>query len=184
MTRRLLAVALLATIMVMSVLVSPSQASGLPGKKKWLKDTHSAMSGSRAYIRERVQRGGTRLAVNFDIDNTALASRYSSGSAVPVVLRFAKYASSLGVRLVFNTGRNENGLARAVEELRRAGYPVTAICGHRKGEPLRTSKQRCRQRFVDDGYTIIANVGNRSTDFVGGNYERAFRLPNYHNRLA
>ncbi|MCW2712641.1 MAG: hypothetical protein JWP24_2835, partial [Marmoricola sp.] len=50
MSRRLLAVALLATIMVMSVLVSPSQASGLPGKKKWLKDTRSAMSGSRAYV--------------------------------------------------------------------------------------------------------------------------------------
>ena len=31
---------------------------------------------------------------------------------------------------------------------------------------------------------IIANVGNRCTDFVGGDYERAYRLPNYGNRLG
>ena len=49
---------------------------------------------------------------------------------------------------------------------------------------MTTSKQRCRQEFVAKGYTIIANVGNRSTDFVGKNYERAFKLPNYGNRLG
>lgn len=184
MSRRFFTAALLATILVMSVLASPTQAGGLPGKRKWLQDTRSAMHGSRAFVSRRVEQGGTRLAVNFDIDNTALASKYNQRKAVPVVLRFAIYANSLGVKLLFNTGRNENDLAVAVAELRRAGYPVTAICGHRHGEPLATSKQRCRQQFVDDGYTIIANVGNRSTDFVGGNYERPFRLPSYGNRLA
>ncbi len=184
MTRRLLTVALLATIMVMSVLVAPGQAAGVPGKKKWLTDTRQAMSGSRAYVRDRVKRGGTGLAVNFDIDNTALASKYSPGRAVPAVLRFARYADSLGVKLVFNTGRNENDLTAAVDQLRRAGYPVAAICGHRRGEPLKTSKQRCRQIYVNAGYTIIANVGNRQTDFIGGNYERAYRLPSYGNKLA
>jgi hypothetical protein len=183
-SRRFFTVALLATIMVVSALVAPAGAGGLPGKKKWLKDTRQAMYGSRAYVGDRVAQGGTKLAVNFDIDNTALASKYKRGKAVPVVLRFARYANSLGVKLLFNTGRNENDLSQAVAELRRAGYPVTAICGHKKGEPLARSKQRCRQQFVDDGYTIIANIGNRSTDFVGGNYERAFRLPNYGNRLA
>lgn len=184
MTRRLLVVALLTGLLVMSVLVPPGQAAGVPGRQKWLEDTRQAMTGSRAYVRDRVRQGGTGLAVNFDIDNTALASKYSPGRAVPVVLRFARYADSLGVKLVFNTGRNESDLAAAVDQLRRAGYPVAAICGHRKGEALRTSKQRCRQKFVDAGYTIIANVGNRSTDFVGGNYEMAYRLPNYRNRLA
>ena len=38
--------------------------------------------------------------------------------------------------------------------------------------------------YVDRGFTIIANVGNRSTDFVGKNYERAFKLPSYGNRLG
>ncbi len=45
-------------------------------------------------------------------------------------------------------------------------------------------KERCRSTYVAQGYTIIANVGNHSTDFTGGDYERAYRLPNYHNRLG
>jgi hypothetical protein len=64
------------------------------------------------------------------------------------------------------------------------GYRFAEMCGRYQGESLTSSKQRCRQRFVDEGYTIIANVGNRSTDFVGGNYERAFKLPSYSNRLG
>jgi predicted secreted acid phosphatase len=182
-SRRLFAVALLATILVMSVLVTPSQAAA-PGKKKWLKDTRAAMYGSRAYIDSRVKPGDTKLVINLDIDNTSLATYYDRGHPVPVVLRFAKYANSKGVHVYFNTGRNESDLAQAVAGLRRSGYPVSSICGRRSGETLRSSKQRCRQQVVDRGYTIIANVGNRSTDFVGGNYERAFKLPNYGNRLG
>jgi hypothetical protein len=68
--------------------------------------------------------------------------------------------------------------------LRAAGFTVTAICGRASSEEgLSHSKQRCRRHFVRHGYTIIANVGNRSTDFTGGNYERAFRLRNYGNQL-
>lgn len=183
MTRRLFSVALLTTILVLSVLVAPSQASA-PGKRKWLKDTRAAMYGSRAYIDSRVTPGQTRLVVNLDIDNTSLATYYRRGKAVPVVLRFARYASSRGVHVYFNTGRYEADLNRAVAGLRRNGYPVSSICGRRPGESLTTSKQRCRQQVVDRGYTIIANVGNRSTDFEGGNYERAFTLPSYGDRLG
>lgn len=180
--RRPLTVALLAMVVLMSVLAAPAEA-GPPGKKKWLKDTRSAMSGSRAFVDRRVQRGGGRLAVNLDIDNTSLATYYKSRGAVPVVLRFAKFAHRRGVAVVFNTGRDENALAKPLAWLRAAGYPVAAICGRRTGEDLAASKQRCRQQYADAGYTIIANVGNRRTDFVGGNYERAFRLPNYGNRF-
>ena len=40
------------------------------------------------------------------------------------------------------------------------------------------------QIFKKEGYTLIANVGNNDTDFVGDGYERAYRLPNYGNRLG
>ena len=47
------------------------------------------------------------------------------------------------------------------------------------------SKRRCRAQFIARGYTLIANVGNRSTDFVGPrNYGRRFDLPDYGNRLS
>jgi hypothetical protein len=181
--RKLFTVMLLATVMVMSVLVAPSEAA-VPSKKKWLKDTRSAMYGSRAYVNQRVKQGGGKLAVNFDIDNTSLATYYSPRKAVPVVLRFAKYANSKGIALVFNTGRTEKDIAKPLAWLRKAGYPVAGICARRTGESLVKGKQRCRQQYVDAGYTIIANVGNRSTDFVGTNYERAFKLPNYGNKLG
>jgi len=181
--RRLFSVALLATILVMSVLVAPSQAAA-PGKKKWLKDARAAMYGSRAYIDARVKPGDTKLVINLDIDNTSLATYYRRGKAVPVVRRFARYANSKGVHVYFNTGRHQKDLGQAVAGLRRNGFPVSGICGRLSGESLSSSKQRCRQQVVNRGYTIIANVGNRSTDFVGGNYERAFKLPNYGNRLG
>jgi hypothetical protein len=183
--RKLFTVALLAMVMVMSVLIAPSEAGGLPGKKRWLKDTRSAMVGSRAYVSKRVKQPGTgKLAINFDIDNTSLATKYAPRRAVPVVLRFARYANSKGVALVFNTGRTDDDIAAPLAWLRKAGYPVTDICARHQGESLVKGKQRCRQEYVDAGYTIIANVGNRSTDFVGTNYEKAFKLPNYGNRLG
>ncbi len=183
MPRKLFTVMLLATVMVMSVLVAPSEAAA-PSKRKWLKDTRTAMHGSRAYVSRRVNKGGTKLAINFDIDNTSLATYYRRGHAVPVVLRFAKYAHKRGVTILFNTGRTADDLAQPLAWLRNAGYPVGGICARNKGEGLVAGKQRCRQQYVDAGYTLIANVGNRKTDFTGGNYERRFKLPSYGNVLG
>ena len=35
----------------------------------------------------------------------------------------------------------------------------------------------------DKGFTLVANVGNNKTDFQGGGYEKAYRLPNYGGQL-
>ena len=183
MSRRLIAPALVALGLVLSVLVSPAQAA-MPTRHRWVSDTYKALSGSRVYVANRVARGGSKLAINFDIDNTALATYYAKGSAVSPSLRLAKYAKSKGVHILFNTGRNVSLRARTIAQLERAGYPVDGLCAHYKGESLARSKQRCRRSFVNNGFTIIANVGNRSTDFVGNNYERSYRLPNYGNRLG
>lgn len=183
MTRGIVVVATLIAALLTPAFVVPAQAA-VPSKDKWLADTRQAMVGSRAYVDRRVARGGRRLAVNFDIDNTTLATYYDRGTAVPVVLRFARYAHAHGVTLLFNTGRQRGHLAGVTRQLRRVGYTVQEVCGRRAGEPLAHSKQRCRRHFVAEGYRIIANVGNRDTDFVGGNYERAFRLPSYGGQLG
>ena len=54
----------------------------------------------------------------------------------------------------------------------------------KKGETIPHGKQRCRDSFIDAGYTLIANVGNNPTDFVGDGYEQAYRLPNYGGELG
>ncbi len=166
--------------------VVPAEAAHLPSKRHWVKDTRKAMHGSRAWIATRTaspKPTDGRLAVNLDIDNTALATTYGHGKAVKVVLRFVRYADAHGVAILFNTGRLTSQLSATTKQLRAAGYPVDGLCVRQDGEAVVHSKQRCRSQFVAEGYTIIANVGNHSTDFTGGNYERAFRLPSYHNRL-
>ena len=184
MARWLVHAVTLVAALVVPALPVPAQAAEVPSKEQWLADTRQAMHGYRAYVGRRVDQGGRRLAVNFDIDNTSLATYYAKGTAVPVVLRFARYARSQGVTLLFNTGRERGHLAGVARSLRRVGYDVREICGRKPGETLSHSKQRCRAHFVAEGYTLIANVGNRSTDFTGGHYERAFRLPNYGNALG
>lgn len=161
-----------------------AQSQGLPSQDQWLSDTRTAMYGSRAYVADRVDQGGRRLAVNFDIDNTSLATSYAEGTAVPVVLRFARYARSRGVTLLFNTGRLRGHTAGVARSLRRVGYDVEEICARATGEALVHSKQRCRAHFKAEGYTLIANVGNRDTDFVGSGYGRAFKLPDYNGQLG
>jgi hypothetical protein len=158
----------------------------LPSAEVWTADVKEAMKGSFRYLDRRVDRGGKRLAVTFDIDNTSIASQYDPGNPVPRVLRFAERARALGVHLLFNTGRQDKGDLRAstLRQLDRNGYEVGELCMRKEGQTIVKSKKRCRRQFVADGYTIIANIGNRDTDFAGANYERAFRLPNYNNQLS
>lgn len=168
------------------VLPSSGATAGVPGKQQWLADVRAAMAGSHRHLDARVDRGGRRLAVNLDIDNTALASRFDPGHAVGPVLRFARHARRHRVALLFNTARlrGDGRLRRVERTLERAGYDVARVCGRRAGETRAHSKQRCRREFVDDGYRIIVNIGNRRTDFVGRHYERGYRLPSYHGALS
>ncbi len=188
--RRLLLTTVCGALLLPALGAGPAQAA-MPSQQEWLADVTAAMRGSqrfvdaRATVRARPEDG--RLAVNLDIDNTSLSSHYDYGKAIGVTLRFARNARENDVAVLFNTGRvvGDGRLARARRLLVAAGFPVTAICGRSSStESLAASKQRCRQQYVDRGYTIIANVGNRATDFVGDNYERAYRLPNYGNQLA
>lgn len=185
MPRRLLLALLCCAVLVPAGVVSPAQAA-FPSKRQWLSDVNDAMQGSKVYVQHRVDEGGRKLAVNLDIDNTSLATHYDYGKAVPRVLDFAQFARSRGVVLLFNTGRlrGHGRQLLAARQLTAVGYAVTQVCGRAAGEGLVHSKQRCRRTFADEGYTLIANVGNRATDFVGGGYERAFRLPNYHDQLG
>ena len=158
----------------------------VPTRAQWLADVKGAMQESRPYVRERVAATtqDDRLAVNFDIDNSVIATYYDGGGAIPKMLKFARLLDKLGVALVFNSGRLANQQQRTVEQLTRTGFPVAGVCLRNKGETLPVGKQRCRDRFIAEGYTLIANVGNNPTDFEGDGYERAFVLPNYGSVLG
>jgi hypothetical protein len=175
----LLCLALLLTLQP----AAPAAERPLPTKKQWLADVRAAMSGSHRWLDRRVERGGRRLAVVLDIDNTAIASHYAFPAPVRPVLRFADHARGEGVQVFFATARRQSELDGITRVLRRAGYRFAAVCGRRRSESIAHGKERCRHELQREGRTVVAMVGNRSTDFEGGRYERAFRLPSYGNRL-
>jgi predicted secreted acid phosphatase len=160
---------------------SATAKRAVPPRAQWLADVRAAMRGFGGYARQRVadRAPGERLAVNFDIDNTVLATYYDGGGAIPKMRRFARLLDRLDVALVFNTGRAADQRQATVRQLRRAGFDLAEVCLRNRGEALVAGKQRCRDHFAAEGYTLVANVGNNDTDFVGDRYERAFRLPNY-----
>lgn len=163
---------------------TPAPRRGLPSKRVWLRDVRTAMSGSRAYLDRRAARGGRKLAIVLDIDNTSIASRYAWPEPVKPVRAFAGEAHRLGLTIFVATGRSRSNIANARRALTRAGYHYRSICTRRAGESLRRGKLRCRKRFEQQGYTIVADVGNRPTDFWHGHFERRFKLPDYGGRLA
>lgn len=182
-------VSLLAALLVAGTLLAvpgSAQAARLPSKARWERDVARVMKTSVADLQRRVDAAGPRerLAINLDIDNTSLATTYERFAPVGPTLRLAQEAQSLGVAVLFNTGRLQKNLGRATRLLQEAGFPVDGICGRQDGQALRASKQACRARFRDQGYVLVANVGNRRTDFVGGGYERAYRLPSYGGKLS
>jgi hypothetical protein len=177
----------LAVLLGGATTLQPASAdSGLPSQQQWEEDVAHVMAGSHTYLRKAISGGHARYAINLDIDNTSVATHYDPGHAIHAVRAFARFAKSKGVAVLFNTGRRASHLKAARKLVRKAGYPLTRMCG-RQGpkETLAHGKKRCRARFIRAGYTIVANVGNNPTDFSGPkNYGRAFRLPNYGGLLG
>ncbi|GAA1973177.1 HAD family acid phosphatase [Nocardioides panacihumi] len=181
MTRALLAVL---SLILPVLAAAPADAATLPSKSQWQADVRQAMQGSVTYLDRRVPQGGGPLAIVLDIDNTSLATHYAWPQPVRPTLRFARHAHALGVGVFFVTGRYQDSLHGVRRTLKQAGYTVTGMCGRRHGEALAHGKQRCRRQITHAGWRIIADVGNRASDLVGGNYERGFRLPSYGGKLS
>lgn len=185
--RTLLAHAGVVTLMLapLAAVTAPADAAPLPSEKQWLKDVDNAMAGSGRYLDRTIDGKHKRFAINLDIDNSSLATHYEPGTAIARVLAFVEHADRHGVAILFNTARIGDPLTQARSDLENAGFPVTKVCGRRPGERVAHGKQRCRRHFIAQGFRIIANVGNRPTDFSGAkNYGRAFKLPNYRYRLS
>ncbi|MEV4443002.1 HAD family acid phosphatase [Streptomyces sp. NPDC049577] len=178
----LAAVALPTAALGTATTAQAARDSGLPSYQTWQKDVKKAVAPTIPWLRERAGEHGGRPAIVLDIDNTALETHYHPGRANEPVLDVAQWAHEHHVSVLFVTARTSSSSAR--KELRQAGYPVDALCTREHGEDKDDGKERCRKELTEDGYTITANIGNRSTDFEGGYYEKGFKLPDYGGRLS
>ncbi|MFJ9406786.1 HAD family acid phosphatase [Streptomyces sp. NPDC101393] len=162
--------------------------SSLPSKSQWLSDIAPVADALQSHLEERLPdvADGSEPAVVLDIDNTSLATHYDRGRPVQSILDAVEYAHDHGAAVLFASYRDADADASTRRQLKEAGYPVDGLClkpeGHSPGKAA--VKLGCRKSYEGQGYTLIANVGNRSTDFEGGHYEKGFKLPDYDGALS
>jgi predicted secreted acid phosphatase len=160
---------------------------------QWLSDATAATAPALGYLQRRVAAGsfsGTP-AIVLDIDNTSLASYFYPATyptpATPPVLQLAKYATAHGVKVLFVTARPDLIDLATGFDLASVGYTVDGLYSRNPLqllESIQTFKTDTRRKLVAEGYDIVANVGNNTTDLDGGYADAAFKLPDYNGLLS
>ncbi|MEU4208930.1 HAD family acid phosphatase [Streptomyces sp. NPDC026206] len=180
---------------------APSRAatatSGTAGLKgvdydSWQRDVAAVVDRATPYITERTaDPRGHKQAIVLDIDNSSLETDFHWAAlptpAIRSVLGLARYAHARGAAVFFVTARP--GILVPVTEwnLRQVGYPVSGLYVRHLPDLFRdvsTYKAAKRAEIEANGYTIIANIGNNTTDLAGGHAERTFKLPDYDGKLS
>ncbi|MFG2500744.1 HAD family acid phosphatase [Streptomyces sp. NPDC048441] len=174
-----------AAICTTTLVAAAGTAVALPGKDVWLADVAAAVAPAQAYLDDRLPAGDERTALVLDIDNTSLATDYDEGAAMEATLDLARSARERGAEVRFVTNRRETGRDATVRQLGDAGFPLDGLCMRQPGDDSSKEEMKtdCRASIEDEGLTIVANIGNRDTDLIGGHAERTFKLPDYDGEL-
>ncbi|MFG2309141.1 HAD family acid phosphatase [Streptomyces sp. NPDC048566] len=159
----------------------------------WQRDVQRVVDEATPYVAERTaDPAGRKLALVFDIDNTTLETGFHPWYQLPTPavrasLALARYAHSRGAAVFFVTARPGIIAAETKWNLQSVGYPVDGLYVRDLGDlfdEVGAYKTRKRALIESHGYTIIANVGNNTSDLVGGHAERTFKLPDYDGALS
>ncbi|MFJ4950167.1 HAD family acid phosphatase [Streptomyces sp. NPDC088760] len=158
----------------------------------WQKDCQTVMDQALPYLKDRIAaaRPGEKQAIVLDIDNTTLETDFGFSYPQPAnkpVLDVARYAQEHGVSLFFVTARPGVLYWPTEYNLEHDGYDVSGL--YVRGlfdlfKDVAAYKTAQRVDIENDGYTIIANIGNSATDLSGGHAEKAFKLPDYDGQLS
>ncbi|MFF8841433.1 HAD family acid phosphatase [Streptomyces sp. NPDC015127] len=159
----------------------------------WLRDVAAVVAEARPYIEQRTaDASGEKRAIVLDIDNTSLETHFHPfwelpTPAIATMRDLARYADSRGVAVFFVTARP--GIIHSLTDwnLKKTGYPVDGLYVRDLPdlfEEVSAYKTEKRAEIEAKGYTIIANIGNNTTDLVGGHAERTFKLPDYDGQLS
>jgi predicted secreted acid phosphatase len=158
----------------------------------WQKDCQAVMDQALPYLKQRIAapKPGEKQAVVLDIDNTALETDFGFSYPQPAnkpVLEAARYAQERGVAVFFVTARPGIIYSFTEYNLKQSGYRVSGL--YVRGfvdlfKNVADYKTAQRADIEKKGYTIIANIGNSTTDLSGGHAERTFKLPDYDGQLS
>ncbi len=183
-------------------LAGQSHQRAIAGRK------HASKARSRARAAHHGggdRRGGQKWwhkkqAIVFDVDETVL-SNYSAivadgfvygpksqaeavdeiGVAIKPSLDLYKLARAKGITVFFITGRPEAQRAPTEHNLQREGFTDYQQVILKPAGFTGTTvayKSGARGAIEQQGYRIVASVGDQYSDLAGGHEERAFKLPN------
>jgi predicted secreted acid phosphatase len=102
--------------------------------------------------------------------------------AIAPTLALYQAARARKVEVFFITGRPENQRAATERNLIDAGYTGYAhlymVPDGARFPTAADFKAPIRAQLEQQGYTIVANMGDQPSDLAGGHAERTFQLPN------
>ncbi|RPK54554.1 HAD superfamily, subfamily IIIB (Acid phosphatase) [Streptomyces sp. ADI96-02] len=157
----------------------------------WRKDVAAVAAEARPWIEARSGNAGSeKQAIVLDVDNTALETHFhpfwEPTPAVADIRDLARYADSRGVDVFFVTARPGFVGPLTDRNLKDTGYPVDGLYVTELLDLLdvKAYKTKKRAEIEAKGYKIIANIGNSSSDLVGGHAERTFKLPDYDGQMV
>ncbi|WP_282791563.1 HAD family acid phosphatase [Streptomyces sp. CC224B] len=159
----------------------------------WERDVRAVVDQALPYVKQRTaDADGQKLAIVFDVDNTTLETDFHPWWKLPTPavkpsLELASYAKSRGVSVFFVTARPGIITSLTKANLTSQGYAVDGLYVRDLPDlfdEVSDYKTRSRAEIEAKGYKVIANVGNRQTDLVGGHAERTFKLPDYDGKLS
>ncbi|MFJ3921911.1 HAD family acid phosphatase [Streptomyces sp. NPDC090022] len=160
----------------------------------WQRDVAAVVDVARPYIEQRLNNApaGEKPAIVLDIDNSSLETDFHyfwtfPTPAIAKVRALVQYAHARGVAVFFVTARPGIIHSLTMHNLKAVGYPVTGLYVRDLPDlfqEVSTYKTAKRAEIEGRGYTIIANIGNKESDLVGGHAERTFKLPDYDGKLS
>lgn len=174
---------------------------------EYQKELTSAITPAIDYIIERADANAKdphpqKLAIVLDIDETslsnydAIAKRDFSGNrqaihqtweaanAPAIEATYSLYQTALQkhIAVFFVTGRGTAFLKPTDKNLKLAGYNTWNGLyfkpDHYAEPSIVTFKTKIRKAISEQGYTIIASIGDQNSDLKGGYAEKTFKLPN------
>ncbi|MCI3274825.1 HAD family acid phosphatase [Streptomyces cylindrosporus] len=191
-TARRTAVIALAGLALSLAAALPAQAADVT-EAQWLSDVAAVTGPAQTYIdgRAAANTSGAKQAIVLDIDNTSLETYFegagTSTPATPPVLALAQDAHAKGLSVFFISARSNLFNSITKSNLTSVGYTVDGLYARTVAQMLTESvadfKTSQRKAIEANGYDIVANIGNNTTDLSGGYADATYKLPDYDGLL-
>lgn len=178
---------------------------------EYAEDVKAVVDDVCQYMQKRAQANQQRqrpdkLALVLDIDETVLSNyphlkelhfggrkadikaleQQGTDPRMPGALKLYQCARNNDIAVFFITGRRAYERNATEANLRKTGFDHWQKLYMKPNNTDRSSaefKTDKREQIEQNGYRIIANVGDQQSDLTGGHAEKTFKLPNPFYRL-